>query len=148
MRQVIEAISGLHDLLKRKYEEYSILNREAQSVIERCAAQKKDLDKRESAVAVKEEKIGLIDKAREIRAEADKIKAEAEMLLSMSRDERKTVIEWCDAEKRKAAQAIKDMESFINALKDREERLKYDRKMLEEEKLNFKNTIIKSFDRK
>ena len=148
MQEVMLAIRDLHQLLERKNEAYSIMLKECRSQIENNASAKKDLDAREQILVIKEKKYGIIEHAEKLRIEAQRIKDEAEMLLSMSRDERKTVADWCDAEKRKAAQAIKDMDSFIQAIKQREEKIKTDRKALEEEKLNFKNTIIKSFDKR
>jgi polynucleotide 5'-kinase involved in rRNA processing len=120
MQEVLSAIKGLYSLLEKKNDTYVVLLRECKERMEQLDLNKKDLDAREQDIVAKEIKYGIIEHAEKVRGEAIKIKNEAEMLLSMSREERKTVAEWCDAEKRKAAQAIKDMDSFIEAIKQRE----------------------------
>jgi len=148
MQEVTSAIKDLYKLLEKKFQEYTILSQECSRFRKQLDGEKVNLDLREQGIVALEIKHGIVENALRLQSEAEKIKKDAEMLLEVSCNERKIVTEWCDKEKRKAEQAIKDMESFIKAIHDREEKLKRDRKFLEEEKLNFKNTIIKSFDKR
>ena len=147
MKQVIAQIKDTYSLLEKKFNEYTILSQECDRLRKQLDSEKVGLDLREQNIVALEIKHGIVDNAIRLQADAEKIKKDAEMLLEVSCNERKTVAEWCDKEKRKAAQAIKDMDSFVEAIKQREAQIKVDRKALEEEKKNFKNTIIKSFDK-
>jgi hypothetical protein len=148
MNEVMTSVVKLFELLERKNNEYVILSQEVSRRIAELKLDDEAIKKREQIVVAKEVKYGIVEFADKLRTEGEKIKRDAEMLLEITKEERKTVADWCDKEKRKVAFAMRELEATMATIKDKEVKLKEDRKILEAEKLNYKNTIIKSFDRK
>ena len=90
----------------------------------------------------------MVENANATRIDAEKVKREADTILTLAREEQKNIRAASSEMERKALNGMKDLQSSIDAIAEAKEKLKVDRKALEAEKLSYKNDIIKSFDKR
>lgn len=143
MTEVLNSINNMYQLLVKKSEHYAVLVAEGKKQLSDLEAAKKALDVKIKEVALREEKVGVVENAEAIRLAAEKIKREAEATLVLAKEEQKRIMEWCSSEQKKAANEMKNTLSNIEALKEREKKLDDARKALDVEKKNYKENIIR-----
>jgi len=148
MQAIIQAIRELYDLMIKKDEHLSILVAEGKKQLANLEAQKLAIEATKKDLALREEKVGICENANAVRIEAEKIKREADTILTLAREEQKNIRAASSEMERKALNGMKDLQSSIDAIAEAKEKLKVDRKALEAEKLSYKNDIIKSFDKR
>lgn len=148
MTEIMKAIGDLHELLIKKNDHYDVLVADYRKRSADLSQERKALDDKAQELAIREENIGILENAKKARIDAENIKKDAHLILEKAQDEWKAVSAKCAQEKREAVNAMKNLQSSIDALRDGEAKLKADRKALEAEKLTYKNDIIKSFDKR
>jgi len=148
MQAIIQAIRELYDLMIKKDEHLSILVAEGKKQLANLEAQKLAIEATKKDLALREEKVGVVENANATRIDAEKVKREADTILTLAREEQKNIRAASSEMERKALNGMKDLQSSIDAIAEAKEKLKVDRKALEAEKLSYKNDIIKSFDKR
>ena len=148
MQAIIQAIRELYDLMIKKDEHLSILVAEGKKQLADLEAQKLAIEATKKDLALREEKVGVVENANATRIDAEKVKREADTILTLAREEQKNIRAASSEMERKALNGMKDLQSSIDAIAEAKEKLKVDRKALEAEKLSYKNDIIKSFDKR
>jgi len=148
MQAIINAIKDLYDSMIKKDEHLSILVAEGKKQLADLEAQKLAIEATKKDLALREEKVGVVENANATRIDAEKVKREADTILTLAREEQKNIRAASSEMERKALNGMKDLQSSIDAIAEAKEKLKVDRKALEAEKLSYKNDIIKSFDKR
>ena len=148
MQAIIQAIRELYDLMIKKDEHLSILVAEGKKQLANLEAQKLAIEATKKDLALREEKVGVVENANATRIDAEKVKREADTILTLAREEQKNIRAASSEMERKALNGMKDLQSSIDAIAEAKEKLKVERKALEAEKLSYKNDIIKSFDKR
>jgi hypothetical protein len=148
MNDLIAKVNALYEAADSKNKELTKLIDRSKENLAHLDKIKSDLDAREVSLNDREGRIAKIENIVEAKKTAEKLLTDARDAMNLLQDEKVKFDRYREKELTDIRNCKVGIDSSIQAIKEREEKLLKDREALEKEKLTFKTDIIRQMDRK
>jgi DNA repair exonuclease SbcCD ATPase subunit len=148
VNDLIAKVNALYEAADSKNKELTKLIDRSKENLAHLDKIKSDLDAREVSLNDREGRISKIENIVEAKKTAEKLLTEARDAMNLLQDEKVKFDRYREKELTDIRNCKVGIDSSIQAIKEREEKLLKYREALEKEKLTFKTDIIRQMDRK
>jgi len=143
MNDVIAKVNDLYEIVAKKNEELTKLI----NISKENHARLEDIEKRQQAREVqlgeRELKIGKMENVVFMKKEAERLLREAQELTEAMRKEKADFVAWTEKERADIAQCKRGVEKGVEEVKEREKLLEEEKKKLAQDKLTYREHIIR-----